>query len=69
MYTSHYNPERSFAETRQGDFPIYVHGDWLPRQVFGGLHILFAMMRNVWLALCVAMSGVEYDIFFCDQVC
>jgi len=69
MYTSHYNPERAFAETRQGDFPISVHGDWMPRHIAGGLHIVFALLRNIWLALSVVFTGMNYDVFLCDQVC
>ena len=28
MYTSFYDPERCFAETRDGTFPVHVHGNW-----------------------------------------
>lgn len=68
MYTSHYESGRSFEETRDGRFAVEVHGDWLPRQILGGLHILFAMLRSLWLALAVALTGPAFDVYICDQV-
>jgi alpha-1,3/alpha-1,6-mannosyltransferase len=69
MYTSHYEPARSFAETRDGSFRVVVSGDWLPRQLLGGLHILFAILRAVWLAAYVAATApADTDVFVCDQV-
>lgn len=44
-------------------------GDWLPTSVFGYLHALCAYLRMVYVALyLVFLSGVEYDVIFCDQV-
>lgn len=68
IFTNHYERERSFAETREGIFQVKVHGDWIPRHIAGKLHILFAVLRNVWLALRVALSSEQYDAFICDQV-
>ncbi|CAE7852782.1 ALG2 [Symbiodinium sp. KB8] len=68
MYTSHYSPERAFQETRSGAFPIHVYGDWLPREIAGTLHIVFALLRNLWLTCAVLLSGKTFDIFICDQV-
>ena len=68
MYTSHFNPERAFGETKAGDFPVSVHGDWMPRHLAGSLHIVFALLRNIWLALSVAFTSIHYDVFLCDQV-
>lgn len=68
MYTSHYEAARSFAETRDGTFPVKTYGDWLPRHLFGGLHILCAILRALWLAIVVAFTEQEYEVFICDQV-
>jgi alpha-1,3/alpha-1,6-mannosyltransferase len=69
MYTSHYEPQRSFDETRSGLFGVLVYGDWLPRALFGRFHIVFAMLRMVWLALCVVLwHGREHDVLIVDQV-
>lgn len=44
-------------------------GDWLPTSVFGYLHALCAYLRMIYVALyLVFLSGVEYDVIFCDQV-
>lgn len=68
MFTSHYEADRSFAETRDGRFPVHVYGDWLPRHIGGALHIVFAMLRNAWLAICVALLEPHFDVLMCDQV-
>lgn len=68
MFTSHYEAERSFEETRNGRFPVTVYGDWMPRQLFGQLHILFAILRNMWLALMICVFEPQFDVFICDQV-
>lgn len=44
-------------------------GDWLPTSVFGYLHAMCAYLRMIYVALyLVFLSGVEYDVIFCDQV-
>lgn len=68
MYTSHYEPDRAFEETKNGQFPVLVRGDFLPRHIAQKGHILFAMLRSIWLALRVALQFHQYDVFFCDQV-
>ena len=68
MYTSHYDPSRAFAETKDGTFPVRVHGDFLPRQVLGMFHILFAILRSLYLAVAVALGRERYDVFVVDQV-
>lgn len=68
MFTSHYEINRCFEETKDGSFQVLVHGDWLPRHVFGAFHILFATCRNLWLAFQVARRRVHYDVFIVDQV-
>ncbi len=68
MFTSHYEVDRCFDETKDGSFSVTVHGDWLPRHLFGALHIVFATLRNVVLALAVALLHGPFDVFICDQV-
>ena len=67
MFTSHYEPSRSFAETRSGAFPVVVHGAFLPRSLWGGFMVFFAMLRMCWLALRVALRG-RFDVLVVDQV-
>jgi len=69
VFTSHYDPARSFEETRDGRFAVTVHGDWLPRQVCGGrFHIVFAILRSLWLAVAVALFHPPADVYVVDQV-
>lgn len=68
VYTSHYDPARSFAETRDGSFTVHVYGDWLPRHVLGGGHILFAILRSLWLALAVILLHGPFHVIIVDQV-
>ncbi|GAB5369433.1 hypothetical protein AAMO2058_001404200 [Amorphochlora amoebiformis] len=63
--TSHYDPKRCFEKTKEMD--IYVAGDWLPRSLFGKLHILFALLRAVWLSICVVWSQ-KADVYITDQI-
>lgn len=69
MFTSHYERERSFDETKDGSFDVVVHGDWMPRHIKGRLHIVFATARNLWLAARVAVLPTRFDVLICDQVC
>ena len=67
IFTSHYDPGRAFEETQL--FNVHVHGDFLPRHCCGGLHIFFAILRSLWLAMCATLfHGPSPDIFLCDQV-
>lgn len=68
VYTSHYEPGRSFEETRSGLFDVRVAGDWLPRHVAQRLHIVCATARNLWLALRVGLSCRRHDAFVVDQL-
>jgi len=52
---------------------VVVHGDWLPRHIMLKGHILFAMLRNLWLCLCLLLKcwlkqGPAVDVFFVDQI-
>jgi alpha-1,3/alpha-1,6-mannosyltransferase len=69
VYTSHYDPSRSFQETREGLFAVEVVGAWIPRTLGGGLHILCAVLRALWLATWVCLgSGASFDVVVSDQV-
>lgn len=72
VYTAFYDPKRSFEETRQGLFPIYTRGNFLPRAIFGRFIALCAYIRCLWIALCIAFDstvrGRDYDVVIVDQV-
>ncbi|XP_075868703.1 alpha-1,3/1,6-mannosyltransferase ALG2 [Nelusetta ayraudi] len=69
IWTAHYDPTHCFSETLDPDLPVVCVGDWLPTSVFGYLHALCAYLRMIYVALyLIFLSGVEYDVVFCDQV-
>jgi len=47
---------------------VKVHGDFLPRCLFGGLYIVFAILRSLYLALVILFAGVRYDVIVSDQL-
>ncbi|MBN3300827.1 alpha-1,3/1,6-mannosyltransferase ALG2 [Amia ocellicauda] len=67
LWTAHYDPQHCFSETRE--LPVVCVGDWLPTSICGYFHALCAYLRMVYVALyLVFLSGVEFDVVFCDQV-
>ncbi|XP_077577118.1 alpha-1,3/1,6-mannosyltransferase ALG2 isoform X2 [Stigmatopora nigra] len=69
ILTAHYDPSHCFSETLDPDLPVVCVGDWLPTSVFGYLHALCAYLRMIYVAVyLVFLSGLEYDVVFCDQV-
>jgi alpha-1,3/alpha-1,6-mannosyltransferase len=47
---------------------VEVRGDFLPRHIFGAGHIIFAILRNLWLSLCIWLGGHRCDCLFVDQI-
>ncbi|GMF44594.1 unnamed protein product [Phytophthora fragariaefolia] len=72
VFTAHHDVGHCFEETR-GDGPlaahVRVHGDWLPRTVLGKLYALCAVLRVLFVTLCVALRYAdELDVLVVDQV-
>ncbi|KAH3743018.1 alpha-1,3/1,6-mannosyltransferase ALG2 [Pelomyxa schiedti] len=69
MFTSHHDRTHCFPETL-GRLPVRVYGDWMPRHIFGKFHILFAVLRSLWLALAlwVTCGSRGFDVLVVDQV-
>jgi len=45
-----------------------VYGDFLPRSVFGRMHILCASARGLYLALMLGLHEPRADLFIVDQL-
>ncbi|ORY98211.1 alpha-1,3/1,6-mannosyltransferase ALG2 [Syncephalastrum racemosum] len=69
MYTSHHDPNHCFEETRDGTLDVEVHGDFLPRTLFGRFYIVFAILRQLYLTLImITTHRSTYDVIFIDQL-
>ena len=71
IYTSHHDSNHCFTETKT-ELKVIVYGDFLPRNVFGYGHILFAILRNLYLCFCIFLESLNksrhYDLFIVDQL-
>ncbi|KAK1806666.1 hypothetical protein P4O66_005169, partial [Electrophorus voltai] len=69
IWTAHHDPQHCFSETLSPDLPVVCVGDWLPISICGYFHAVCAYFRMIYVALyLVFLSGVEFDVVFCDQV-
>jgi len=69
VFTSHCSPTHCFEEARDGTLNVSVWGDWIPRNVFGAFHLVFAVLRMLWVTLRLFFQHRhEYDVIVCDQV-
>lgn len=72
VFTAHHDVTHCFEETR-GDGPlakhVRVHGDFLPQTILGKLYAFCAVLRVLFVTLCVALYYIdEIDVFVVDQV-
>lgn len=73
LYTNFHdrNPQRCFAETRNGQLNVIVACSWFPRHIFGRFHALCAYLRFIFLAFYVVFivgREKQYDLYVCDQI-
>ncbi|ODQ82842.1 glycosyltransferase family 4 protein [Babjeviella inositovora NRRL Y-12698] len=70
MYTSHCDKTHCFEEVSSGALDTVVYGDWLPTKVLGKLHIVFAILRQLYLTLALVLTGriAQIDVFIVDQL-
>lgn len=69
--TNHFDENHCFEELKNGEFPVEVYGDWLPRTVFGKCQAICAYIRMVYLTLTYLLVGqklFEADFFFVDLI-
>eukprot|EP00055_Hartaetosiga_balthica_P008157 m.29376 g.29376 ORF g.29376 m.29376 type:complete len:427 (+) comp6147_c0_seq1:21-1301(+) len=66
--TSHHDKERCFEETRNGEIEVVVHGDWLPRTLFGRFYAFCAYLRMFYLAILVLLLRRNQSFVFIDQI-
>lgn len=79
VYTSHRDPSHCFEEARDGSLDVRVRGNSVfPAHLFGRLHVLMAVLRQLHLTVSVLKelsssdgkdtAHIDDDIFIIDQV-
>ncbi|KAJ1889617.1 Alpha-1,3-mannosyltransferase-like protein [Kickxella alabastrina] len=70
IHTLHHDVSHCFAETRDGTLQVRTGGNqwFLPRSIFGHMHILCTILRSLALANQVAGDREQYDVLFVDQL-
>lgn len=51
-----------------GTLKVRVHGNFIPRSVFGMGFALMAIIRNIYLALVLLAGKERFDVIFVDQL-
>lgn len=68
ILTTHHDRGHCFEETKNGYLPVTVHGDWLPRTIFGYCYALCAYIRMIYLSVCLLLSQNNPDVIIIDQI-
>ncbi|KAI5963164.1 ALG2 [Candida pseudojiufengensis] len=70
IYTSHCDYTHCFDEINSGKLKVVVYGDWLPTNIYKRFHILFAILRQLWLTIMLIITGTinQFDFFIVDQL-
>lgn len=70
IYTSHCDKTHCFEEVSNGLLDVQVYGDFLPTNILKKFHILFAILRQLYLTIKLIFSGEinQYDYFIIDQL-
>ncbi|OHS98567.1 glycosyl transferase [Tritrichomonas foetus] len=65
VWTCRYESDRAFKDASEHE--IHIHGNYIPRNLFGMFHILFSLLRFLWLSIVCALKS-NADIFIVDQI-
>ena len=65
IWTSRFEKDRIFNDATE--FDVHVYGNHIPRHILGCFHIIFALLRNLWLCIRCALLS-DADIFIVDQI-
>ncbi|CCE83961.1 Piso0_004558 [Millerozyma farinosa CBS 7064] len=70
VYTSHCDRTHCFEEVSNNVLDVEVYGDFFPTNILKKFHILFAILRQFYLALALVFTGEikKYDYFVVDQL-
>lgn len=82
IYTSHHSETHCFEETKSKEarsraanqppveeLKVQVHGDFLPRHLFGMFHLFFVTLRSLYLAIWLFLfCPFHFDVIIVDQI-
>ncbi|KAF5349523.1 hypothetical protein D9756_008993 [Leucocoprinus leucothites] len=69
IYTSHWDPNHCFEETKDGSLKVHYIKPPFPRSIGGKFHILCAHARQLHLIThLLSRRAPSYDVFFVDQL-
>ncbi|XP_023012047.2 alpha-1,3/1,6-mannosyltransferase Alg2 [Leptinotarsa decemlineata] len=69
--SNHFDKSHAFDELKNGDFPVEVYGDWLPRSIFGKFQALCAYIRMIYLSIVYILfmrDENKPDLYFTDLI-
>ncbi|CAG9839012.1 unnamed protein product [Diabrotica balteata] len=69
--TNHFDPTHAFDEVKNGDYPVEVYGDWLPKSVFGRFQALCAYFRMVYMSIIYILffkNNNKPDLYITDSI-
>lgn len=70
IFTSHCDKSHCFEEVSSGKLRVKVYGDFLPTSIRKKLHIVFAILRQLYLVLklIITQEIEQFDFFIVDQL-
>jgi len=70
LFTSHRDPNHCFPEVHptEGNLPVVVFGEWIPRHAFGRFFIFFSILRMIYVVLRTRQLFGRFDCAINDQV-
>ncbi|RLV96540.1 Alpha-13/16-mannosyltransferase ALG2 [Spathaspora sp. JA1] len=70
IYTSHCDLTHCFEEVSSGQLAVTVYGDFFPTNLMKRFHIVFAIIRQLYLVLKLIVTSeiLQYDYFIIDQL-
>lgn len=69
--TNHFDKTHAFDELKNGEYPVEVYGDWIPRGICGRFQALCAYIRLIYLTVVYLLfyrNEDSPDLYFTDLI-
>ncbi|CAH1996480.1 unnamed protein product [Acanthoscelides obtectus] len=69
--TNHFDKNHAFDELKNGEYPVKVYGDWLPRSICGFCQAICAYVRMIYLSIVYiffAKHSENADLYITDLI-